>query len=58
MKEVSPDRALCHVPSKRMSMLFVTFTDDNFQAIDSNQDDLMVITIELANFIVMKTLVD
>jgi len=36
----------------------ITFTDKNFRGIDTQQDDPMVITIELANCEVKKTLVD
>jgi len=36
----------------------ITFTDRDFQAIDTQQDDPMVITIDLANCEVRKTLVD
>jgi len=39
-------------------MLVITFTNNNFLAVNLNQDDLMVITIKLTNFVVMKTLVD
>jgi len=34
------------------------FTDDDFQEIDPEQDDLMVITVEISEYVVMKTLVD
>jgi len=36
----------------------ITFTSKDFQNIDPNQDDPMVITVEVAGFVVMKTLVD
>lgn len=36
----------------------ITFTEEDYVAIDPNQDDLMVITIELANFTVKRKLVD
>jgi len=36
----------------------ITFTDADFKGIDLAQDDSMVITIEIENFAVMKTLVD
>jgi len=39
-------------------MLPITFTNDDFKAINPRQDDLMVITIEVENFTVIKTLVD
>jgi len=34
------------------------FTDEDFQEIDPDHDDLMVITVEIAEYAVMKTLVD
>jgi len=34
------------------------FTDDDFQEIDPEQDDPMVITVEITQYAVMKTLVD
>lgn len=36
----------------------ITSTDDDFVGTDPNQDDPMVISVELANFMVKKTLVD
>lgn len=36
----------------------ITFTGVDFKALDPEQDDLMVITIEIENFAVRKTLVD
>jgi len=36
----------------------ITFTDDNFTAIDPAQDDPMVITVEIDKFAIAKTLVD
>lgn len=36
----------------------ITFTIEDFQGIDPDKNDLMVITVEVANFTVMKTLVD
>jgi len=36
----------------------ITFTDEDFHQIDPNQDDPMVITVEVFDFTVMKTLVD
>jgi len=54
-----------HVKSSRTtysiykrSMPTITFTDEDFQDIDLNQDDPMVITIEIEDFVVMKTLVN
>ena len=34
------------------------FTDEDFQEIDPDHDDPMVITVEIAEYAVMKTLVD
>jgi len=42
----------------RCSMPDITFTNRNFRTIDTQQDDPMVITIDLANCEVRKTLVD
>ena len=36
----------------------ITFTDDDFKGIDPSQDDLMVISVDIDNFTIMKTLVD
>jgi len=36
----------------------ITFRDDDFQAIDPQHDDPMVISIEIEDFAVRKTLVD
>jgi len=36
----------------------ITFTDADFKGFDPLQDNLMVITVEIENFAVMKTLVD
>jgi len=36
----------------------ITFTNEDFQTIDPDQDDPMVITVEIVEYIVMKTLVD
>jgi len=36
----------------------MTFTNVKFKAIDPMQDDPMVITVEVKNFVVVKTLVD
>jgi len=35
----------------------ITFNDSNFQGVNPNQDDPMVITVELENFAVKKVLV-
>jgi len=42
----------------RRSMLDIIFTDRDFRVIDTQQDDPMVITIDLANCEIRKTLVD
>ncbi|XP_020203945.1 uncharacterized protein LOC109789412 [Cajanus cajan] len=52
-------RSVNHVeqrPSRRMSA--ITFTDKDFQGIDPVQDDPMVISVEIHNCIVKKTLID
>uniref|UniRef100_A0A151UHV5 Gag-pol polyprotein n=2 Tax=Cajanus cajan TaxID=3821 RepID=A0A151UHV5_CAJCA len=36
----------------------ITFTDRDFQGVDPVQDDPMVISVEINNYIVRKTLVD
>jgi len=36
----------------------ITFTDDDFTAIDPAQDDPMIITVEIDKFAIAKTLVD
>jgi len=36
----------------------ITFIDSNFQEVDPNQDDPMVITMEMEKFAVKKILVD
>lgn len=40
------------------NMLPITFTTKDFKAIDPVKDDPMVISVEIANSIVKKTLVD
>jgi len=35
----------------------IIFTDVGFRSIDPKDDDLVVVTIEVANFVVMKTLI-
>jgi len=42
----------------KRSMLTITFTNKDSKDIDPNQDDPTVITIEIEDFVVMKTLVD
>lgn len=41
----------CTIPS-------ITFTDEEFQAFDPDQDDPTVITIEIFDFAIMKILID
>lgn len=38
-------------------MPHLTFTDANFQGVDPDQDDPMVITVEIENFSIKKVLV-
>ena len=42
----------------RQHMPHITFCDDDFQAIDHQHDNPMVISVEIEDFIVRKTLVD
>jgi len=42
----------------RRNMPPITFTSDDFKAIDPKQDDPMVITVEIENFAVKKVLID
>jgi len=44
--------------SCRPRMPPITFTDDNFKGVDYRQDDLMVVSIDINKFTIMKTLVD
>jgi len=50
-------RTINHV-FKRRTLPPMLFTDEDFQEIDPDHDDPMVITIEIAKYAVMKTLVD
>ena len=36
----------------------ITFTYEDFQTIDPDQNDPMVVTIEISDYAIMKTLVD
>jgi len=36
----------------------ITFTNDDFHGVDHQQDDPMVITVELENYMVKKVLID
>ncbi|XP_020238619.1 uncharacterized protein LOC109817702 [Cajanus cajan] len=54
-------RAVRHVhavETVRRRLPTITFTEDNFKGIDPDQDDPMVISVEIHNCIVRKTLVD
>ena len=42
----------------RSRMPPITFTDDDFKGVDPSQDDQMVISVDIDNFTIMKTLVD
>jgi len=48
--------AVSRVPRRRMPQ--ITFSDSDFQGVDPNQDDPVVITIELENFAAKKVLID
>jgi len=50
-------RTVNHV-FKRRTLPQILFTDEDFQEIDLDHDDLMVITVEVSEYVVMKTLVD
>ncbi len=50
-------RTINHV-FKRRTLPPMLFTDEDFQKIDPDHDDPMVITVEIAKYAVMKTLVD
>jgi len=39
-------------------MPHITFTDEDFKGVDPLQDDLMMISVDIENFTIMKTLVD
>jgi len=43
---------------RRQRMPPITFTDADYQGVDQEQDDSMVITIELENFAVKKVLIN
>jgi len=36
----------------------ITFTGDDFQGLDHQEDDPMIITVEIENYVVKKVLVD
>jgi len=50
-------RSINHI-FKRRTLPPMLFTDEDFQEIDPDHDDPMVITVEIAEYAVMKTLVD
>jgi len=50
-------RTINHIFKKR-TLPPMLFTDEDFQEIDPDHDDPMVITVEIAEYAVMKTLVD
>ncbi|XP_068461731.1 uncharacterized protein [Phaseolus vulgaris] len=50
-------RTINHI-FKRRTLPPMLFTDEDFQEIDPDHDDPMVITVEIAEYAVMKTLVD
>jgi len=39
-------------------MTSITFIDEDFEAIDPDQDGPMVITVKISDFAIMKTLID
>ena len=45
-------------PHKAPNMSLITFTSIDFKAIDLDQDDSVVISVEITSFIVRKTLID
>jgi len=47
-----------NIISFQPSMSPITFTDEDFKGFDPSQDDPMVITVDINNFFIMKTLVD
>ena len=50
-------RTINHI-FKRRTLPLMFFTDEDFQEIDPDHDDPMLITVEIAEYAVMKTLVD
>ena len=50
-------RTINHI-FKRRTLPPMLFTDEDFQEIDPNHDDPMMITVEIVEYVVMKTLVD
>jgi len=44
--------------SFRPRMSLITFTDEDFKGVDPSQDDIMVISVDIFKFTIMKTLVD
>lgn len=39
-------------------MPHITFTEEDFKGVDPSQDDPMVISVNIDNFTIMKTLID
>ena len=56
LRAVRSVHAICKGPRRRMPP--ITFSDSDFQGVNPNQDDPVVITIELENFAVKKVLID
>ena len=56
LRAVQSVHAVWRGPRRRMPP--ITFSDSDFQGVDANQDDPVVITIELENFAVKKVLID
>jgi len=44
--------------SFRPRIPLITFTDEDFKGVDHSQDDPMVLSVDIYNFTIMKTLVD
>lgn len=42
----------------RPRMPHITFTEEDFKGVDPSQDDPMVISVNIDNFTIMKTLID
>jgi len=56
LRAVQSVYAVYRGPRRRMPP--ITFSDSDFRGVDPNQDDPVVITIELENFVVKKVLID
>lgn len=55
VREIQSVNVISMLPRR---MLPITFWDDDFQAIDPQHDDPMVITMIIENFVFMKNLID